>query len=354
MARRRKGSKKLRAVVLGAGKMGRALAFDLRRSGFDVVLVDARGGRGVEKADVRGFDLRGFDVAISAVPYAFNVELTRRAIAAGTPFVDLGGNTAVVRRQMKMRARVPVLPDAGLQPGLGAVLAGEAVRRLGGRADEIRVRVGGLPQRPRGRFRYQVVFAEEGLINEYVSRATVRRGGKVRSVAPLSGVETYGALEAFNTGGSASTLPATLRVRDLDVKTIRYAGHAALVRRAGVKTLLRESARSGPDWVVMTVWGRRGRRTVGWSLIDRARGRWSAMMRCTAFPASIVAQMAARGRLRAGALLQERDIPAAEMIRELRRRGVALTQLRGDDAAFLRKVAKRSAYNNRARRAYHP
>lgn len=329
--------------MLGAGKMGRALAFDLRRSGFDAVLVDARGGAGVVKADVRRFDLRGFDVAVSAVPYVFNIALTRRAIAAGTPFVDLGGNTAVVRRQMRLRSRVPVLPDAGLQPGLGAILAGEAVRRLGGRADEIRVRVGGLPARPRGRFRYQIVFAEEGLINEYVSPAKVLRGGKPRTVAPLTGVESYGALEAFNTGGSASTLPYTFegRVRELDVKTVRYAGHAALVRRAGVKALLRESAREGPDLVVMTVWGRRGRRTVGWTLLDRARGRWSAMMRCTAFPASIVAQMAARGRLRVGALLQERDVPAAEMIRELRKRGVLLTETGGLDTAFLQKAIKR-------------
>lgn len=331
----------MQAVVLGAGKMGRALAYDLRRSGFRVTLVDSRGGRGVVKADVRRFDLRGYDVAVSAVPYVFNLDLTRRAIAAGTPFVDLGGNTAVVRRQLKLRAGVPVAPDAGLQPGLGAILAGEAVRLLGGRADEVRVRVGGLPLKPRGRFRYQIVFAEEGLINEYVSRAAVIRNGRCTTVAPMTGVESYGALEAFNTGGSASTLPYSLKARELDVKTIRYAGHAALVKRVGVKALLRESARRGKDFVVMAVWARRGRRTVGWSLVDRAKGRWSAMMRCTAFPASIVAQLAARGRLRAGALLQERDVPAGVMIRELRKRGLSI--VRRDDVALLKQAIERSA-----------
>ena len=313
--------------------MGRALAFELERSGFEVVLVDARGGKGVVRCDVReaGPILRRVNVAISAVPFSHNLALTRLAIEARTHFCDLGGDTRVVRRQHKLherarRAGVCVVPDCGLMPGLGGALAGEVVRRLGGRADRLQVRVGGLPVRPREPYKYQLMFSEAGLLHEYTSRARVLRSGRIRTAAPLTGVEHYGPLEAFHTGGSASTLPDTFegRVKELDVKTIRYAGHAERVRRSSVTKLLRSIPKSGPDWVLMTVLGTRRVRTVGWVLTDRAGDGLSAMMRCTAFPASIVAQRAASGKIRPGVRLQERDVPVEGLVRGLRKRGLTL------------------------------
>ena len=48
--------------------------------------------------------LAGHDVVLSAVPYYFNLELTRAAVAAGVSFCDLGGNTEIVRRQHALDA----------------------------------------------------------------------------------------------------------------------------------------------------------------------------------------------------------------------------------------------------------
>jgi saccharopine dehydrogenase-like NADP-dependent oxidoreductase len=51
----------------------------------------------------------------------------------------------------------------------------------------------------------------------------------------------------------------------------------------------------------------------------------SAMMRTTAFPASIVVQMLASGAMsKRGAVLQERDVPADLFLEEVRKRGIKI------------------------------
>ena len=51
----------------------------------------------------------------------------------------------------------------------------------------------------------------------------------------------------------------------------------------------------------------------------------SAMMRTTAFPASIVVQMLASGAIgKRGAVLQERDVPADLFLKEIAKRGIQI------------------------------
>jgi lysine 6-dehydrogenase len=64
----------------------------------------------------------------------------------------------------------------------------------------------------------------------------------------------------------------------------------------------------------------------------------SAMMRTTAFPASIVLQMLASGKItKRGAVLQERDVPVDLFLDEVARRGIRI-DLEGAEA---RKVVAR-------------
>jgi saccharopine dehydrogenase-like NADP-dependent oxidoreductase len=57
---------------------------------------------------------------------------------------------------------------------------------------------------------------------------------------------------------------------------------------------------------------------------DTARGI-SAMMRTTAFPASIVVQMLASGAIsKRGGVLQERDVPADLFLEEVEKRGIKI------------------------------
>jgi lysine 6-dehydrogenase len=311
-------------------------------------------------------EMRRADVALSAAHYRFNDMLTAQAARTRTHLVDLGGNNDVVTRQLARsravaRAGVTVVPDTGLAPGMTNILALWAIAGMD-RVDCVRIRVGGVPLRPRPPLNYQLVFATEGLINEYVEDALVIRKGRVRSVPSLTDVETlrfgppFGTMEAFNTSGGASTLIRTLRgrVHDLDYKTIRYPGHCARMHalkslgmmdsrtlrvgevrvspRAVTGALLEKRLPSdGPDAVLVRVTAtglrRRRRRRVRVSLVDRfdrVTGL-SAMMRTTAFPSACIAWMLGRGIIaRPGVHEQERVVDPARFVREMRRAGLAI------------------------------
>src|SRR5262249_1775309 len=129
-----------------------------------------------------------YDACLSAVNYWFNLDLTRAAIEARTHFCDLGGNNTIVNEQLKLDAAafaagITVVPDCGLAPGMANVLAAHGMRKLD-EATSVRIRVGGLPQHPKPPLDYQLAFAVEGLINEYVERCVAVRDGVKLSVEP--------------------------------------------------------------------------------------------------------------------------------------------------------------------------
>lgn len=257
-----------RYVILGAGRQGVALAYDLVKNGeareitladtaLDVaeaacarlkaLLPDAPARYAARACDVTQTEqlaplLTGTDVVLSAVPYRFNVALTHAAIAAGASFCDLGGNTEVVRQQLALAdaarsAGVSIVPDCGLAPGLGNALAAHGVAGMD-TPQEVHVRCGGLPQERVGPLQYKLVFNFDGLINEYSGAGEFLRDGRRVDVPALTELETIdfppplGACEAAVTSGGTSTCPQTYlgRLRSYDYKTVRYPGHFAIVR----------------------------------------------------------------------------------------------------------------------------
>ncbi|MBW2261503.1 MAG: saccharopine dehydrogenase NADP-binding domain-containing protein [Deltaproteobacteria bacterium] len=372
-------------LILGSGRMARGLVHFLRRRDPDasIRVVDVVSSRAralarwaggpvtagrldlADRAAVRRALARA-DVAVSAAHYRFNPMLTAEAALTRTHLVDLGGNNDVVAKQLKLasrvaRAGVTVVPDTGLAPGMTNLLALWAIQGMD-RVASVRIRVGGVPLKPVPPFDYQLVFATEGLINEYVEDALVLRAGKVRSVPSLTDVETlrfpppFGRMEAFNTSGGASTLIRTLkgRVKDLDYKTIRYPGHCekmhalkhlglmddravrlggqAVRPRALTGLLLERGLPSqGPDAVLVRVSaeGVRGgrRRKVRINLVDTMDRRTglTAMMRCTAFPSACIAWMLGRGLIDApGVHEQESVVPVGRFVREMRGAGLRI------------------------------
>ena len=393
----------MRYLLLGAGLQGTAIAWDLLRQAEDTValtVVDrdpAALSRLAERLqhDPRLVLHRGdvedpvplaplfaaASVAVSAVNYWLNDELTSLAIAQCTHFLDLGGNNAIVARQFARdaaarQAGVTVVPDTGLAPGLAGILGWHLAQSLD-RCETVRLRVGGLPLDPRPPLNYQLVFAVQGLINEYIEECLVIREGEIRTVPGLSELETlffpppFGELEAFQTSGGTSTLPQSLhgRVRNLDYKTIRYRGHCEqirLLRDLGLtssepvavdgawvapRNLLAQQLeavlpREGDDVVLLlaeaegyTAAGAGGspprarRETI--RIIDRndPTTGLSAMTRMTGFPAAIIARMLATGEVSApGAVPQETIIPAEKMLAALAQRGVRIERWQSDPA----------------------
>lgn len=380
----------MRFLVLGAGQQGFAAALDLARTPdvTEVVIADVNADRArrmaehlsggpaavrAETIDVGNEPrlaarLAGYDVVISAVPYFLNARLTRAAIDARVSFCDLGGNTDVVREQEGLdpearEAGVTIVPDCGLAPGMANVLAVAGIQRLD-RADEVHIRVGGLPLNPQPPLNYMMVFSMHGLLNEYLGKATVLRNGKLTTVDTLSEVEELefpkpvGRCEAFVTLGGTSTMPWTYegKVRSLDYKTVRYPGHAAQIAMFRLLGLLEKqpvvvdgtsvSPRAvfaavaeprltfpgEPDLAVMRVQvtGRKdGKpREIVFEMLDRMdrkRGV-TAMMRTTSYPTAAAALMIARGEVPfKGVAAMERAIPAEPFLRELKRHELKIT-----------------------------
>jgi len=376
----------MRLLVLGAGMMGSAIAYDLsRREEPEEIHIADRERERAEAVAGRLADRRvvphrldataphavrelmaDCDVAISAVPYFLNLGLARAAVESGTHFCDLGGNNRIVEQELALdeaarTAGVTVIPDCGLAPGLVNLLAVAAIEGLDD-VDTVRIRVGGLPQHPRPPLDYQLVFSAHGLLNEYVEDATVLQDGRIASVPSLTGIEgiafpaPYERLEAFHTSGGSSTLPQTLagRVRNLDYKTIRYRGHAAKVaamaklgffdtqpRRVGdgdvaprdlAVALFTERLSFGePDVVLLrvTAEGRGSDRAtcVSYEMIDTydEEADLSAMMRTTGFPIAQIGTMLASGQIPSrGALPQEVCVPTAPFLAGLEERGLVI------------------------------
>lgn len=384
----------MKILVLGAGRMGFGAGYDLAHNSdaveqITIADVDEARARDIAerlstatppkkitpaRVDVRDREqtvalMRGHDAAISCVTYHHNVSLAQAAIEARTNFCDLGGNNDVVAQELALdreaRERgINIIPDCGLAPGMVSVLVAHGAARFK-ELREVHIRVGGLPQTPKPPLDYQIVFSVEGLINEYVERARVIRGGEITEVESLTEIETlqfpapFDQLEAFQTSGGTSTLPETFngRVRELDYKTIRYPGHCARFkllidlglatserievdganiqpRRVLGEMLLRHLPADEPDAVLVRVefQGETNESThkiLRYDIVDLfdARTGLSAMMRTTAFPASIIAQMMARGAIsNKGAIPQERCVPPEEFVAGLAARDININE----------------------------
>lgn len=170
--------------------------------------------------------------------------------------------------------------------------------------------------------------------------------------------DDFPALEAFQTSGGTSTLPDTFlgKIKELDYKTIRYAGHcekfktmidlglcssdeilidyAKITPRKVFGELLQKYLPADePDYVLVRLefaGTQNGeRKHLRYDIVDKfdEETHLSAMMRTTAFPATIIAQMMAKGDvLMRGATPQEKAIDAEKFVAELARRNIVILE----------------------------
>ena len=325
----------------------------------------------------------GHDGVLSAVPYFFNLGLAKAAIAAGCHFADLGGNNTVVTQEFALEheaedAGLAIAPDCGLSPGMASILGGELLRRIGGKADALKIFVGGLPQTPRPPFNYQLVFSVEGLINEYSEPAKILRDGKMITIEPLTEVEAFAMegfpqLEAFHTSGGTSPLPESFQghVGECFEKTLRYPGHVRMLRalydlglfssrkrlvsgteiapRQIISRLFEEKfASDEPEVTLLRVEAHHDDVVASFSMIDYTDPvtGLTSMMRTTAWPASIVLQMLISGEItKRGGVHQETDVPAQLFLNEMGRREVVIHYRIESAEEFLQTLAATAEEN---------
>jgi lysine 6-dehydrogenase len=377
----------MRLLVLGGGAQGSAAAYDLLGDDQveEVVIGDMevgpapgflephlRGRLHLERVDARDPEsvqraMEGMDGVVCALPYYFNLPMSRLAIEAGAHFADLGGNTEIVEEQRaldgKARARgLSVIPDCGLAPGMVNILAQAGIDALD-ETDSVRMWVGGLPQHPEPPLNYQIVYSLEGVLDYYTTPGLALHEGEPMEVEPLTGVEELdfpeplGTLEAFYTAGGVSTLPYRYRgrIRTMEYKTLRYPGHAVIMRAIRELGLLdsepvqvdgaeitprqffidrvtpRLRRPGSPDLAVLRVevCGTRAGSPAGirFDVLDRfdpATGI-SAMMRATGFSLALTGLMQCRGEIReAGVRTPDEVVDPATYMDGMARRGLEI------------------------------
>jgi lysine 6-dehydrogenase len=384
-------------AVVGAGRQGTACAYDMARWGEAkrVILIDKElaiaeraaqrvndlTGRNVAQAaqvdvtDTRALEqaLEGVQAFVSAVPYYYNLDITRIAIQVKACMCDLGGNTDIVRQQhafneQAQRAGISIIPDCGQVPGMGTSLTVYAMGLLNEVID-VFMWDGGLPQYPQPPFNYLLTFHVAGLTNEYAEPAIFLRDGKITQVEPMTEVErvefpdSVGTLEAFVAGGGTSTMPWTFegKLRTLQNLTLRYPGHYQQLRAFwdlglwdlkpltinGMEIAPREvfhalyepkvtfpcDREKGKDIVLVRVKavgkkaGQPAQAIV--ELVDRydEKTGFTAMERTTGWDAAIVAEMMAHEQTPRGAGGVESFVPAVPFVNELRRRGLYIKEI---------------------------
>ena len=372
-----------RALVLGGGMIGCAVAYDLATdAAFDVTVADvspqrlaavgAKTGATTVEADLSRADAvrtlaADYDLVVGALPSTVGYQTIAAVIDAGRPCVDISfmPEDALALDAAARAKGVTVVADCGVAPGLSNMMVGFAAAQVAA-VRRVDIRVGGLPRERRWPFEYKAGFAPSDVIEEYMRPSRVVEGGRAVTKPALSGVELtdvagVGTLEAFITDGLRS-LVRTIRADAMEERTLRYPGHAHLMRvfrESGffsadaidvngqrVRPIDVTSALLFPKWTfaegeadltAMRVRvegnGDRDVQTFEWNLLDYydARTGFRSMSRTTGFTAAIVARLVARGTFTRPGVCAPETIGAQAglldgVVADLRERGIRVTE----------------------------
>ena len=363
-----------RVLIVGAGRQGRAIAYNLSFD-HEIILVD----KDPEKiSDFIIFSQENFPESasiqfqsldasnpedwslmykpegiVNSASYMLSEKLTEYAIKNNIHYVDLGGNPDIVSIQHKMHnsaleKNISVVPDCGLAPGLGQLLASYGLSRLPD-SKNVKIYCGGLPKKPLdNKFKHYLFFAAEGLLNEYSGSEMILEDGELKEKECLVGkefvgIEGLGNFEASLTRGGISTAASSFYgvLDTYKYKTLRWPGHWDLMFRwkedgffeenwqenaldFAEKKLGLKIPTSEEDMVVLLVkvFGESSQMEI--LLIDEndIKTGLTSMERTTGFPAAEIIRLAIKGDLKSGVLTHELDLPSKTILRRLEKVGL--------------------------------
>ncbi len=236
-------------AVLGAGLVGSAIIKDLAAD-FAVIAADANPNalerlHAIPRVTPTQADLSDpaqitaaiadADLVACAVPGFMGFATLKTIIRAGKNVVDISffPEDPFELNALARENGVTAVVDCGVAPGLCNIIAGYVHHQFD-RTDEYVCYVGGLPKERTLPFQYKAVFSPIDVLEEYTRPARLVEHGKIVTRPALSDVELIdfpgvGTLEAFNTDGLRSLIK-TLDVPFMKEKTMRYPGHAELMR----------------------------------------------------------------------------------------------------------------------------
>ena len=240
-------TKKINSVlVIGLGKVGGLVARLLHENGYQVTGLDRDEEPGLPFNTLAGNVqdskklkslLQNHDAVVTCLPYHLNLTVAQTAHQAGCHYFDLTedvGTTNAIRK-LAETAKGVMVPQCGLAPGFIGIIGANLVKPFD-KLRSIELRVGALPQHPRGMLGYAFNWSPEGVVNEYLNDCEAIKHGNRAKIPAMEGLETIVIdgvqLEAFTTSGGLGTMCETFdqKVTNLNYKTIRYPGHCQLMR----------------------------------------------------------------------------------------------------------------------------
>lgn len=236
-------------LVLGAGRVGRAIALDLA-SAYSVTVLDRSAGAldslkqeaphihtvqgDLSDSALLNKHLSEADLVVTAVPGYMGYRTLERVVRAGKKVVDISffPEDPYTLEDLARQKGATVIVDAGVAPGLSNFLLGHEIAQQP--VESFVCYVGGLPVERSWPFQYKAPFSPADVIEEYTRPVRQRIGGALLTKAPLSDLELIdipgvGVLEGFNTDGLRTLLRNTT-VPTLIEKTLRYPGHAEYIQ----------------------------------------------------------------------------------------------------------------------------
>jgi saccharopine dehydrogenase-like NADP-dependent oxidoreductase len=285
--------------------------------------------------------LRGKFAVLSAAPYHLTYKVAEAAKVAGAHYLDLTEDVASTRKVKALAADgdIAFIPQCGLAPGFISIVAADLASHFD-ELHDVRLRVGALPKYPSNALNYNLTWSTDGVINEYCEPCEAIVDGLPRQTRALEENESFSldgvTYEAFNTSGGLGTLCETLagKVRNLNYRTIRYPGHAAIMkallndlrlrdRRDLLKDILEQSVPATMQDVVIvfvTVSGLKNGHLVQETYANKIYAREmggrmvSAIQITTASGICAVLDMLASGRLAARGFVRQEEIGLGEFL----------------------------------------
>ena len=327
----------MRAIVLGVGRMGTAIAYAMDKFGFGTVGMDTdpnaannmpEGSKSFFVVDDAEDTCEGIvssgprpDIVISSLPYHQTEVVGKWCVDNEVRYCDLGGRVDVsenINAYAKEKATKPVFTDLGLAPGWVNILAEQGCKEIYGEVENVKMMVGGLPdymESSNNPLRYSITWSVDGLINEYRDNCFILEDGEIKTVRGMDGLEnieseSFGKMEAFYTSGGVSHSIHSMKergVKNCSYKTIRYRGHGDMVRflirdcnlddETLTKIFQDGCGAANKDEVLVVAEVEAGDKKWRKEKVVKSDDKFSAMQKSTAFSISSVAKIMAEGKL---------------------------------------------------------
>ena len=235
---------------VGAGLVGKTMALELSKeyqvhlgdSNLDLLksIKEQNESIHINKIDVQDKDslslwISDADIVLLAVPGFLGYEALQTIIECGKDVVDISFSPENILQldDLAKEKGVTAIVDAGVAPGIPNFLLGYWNNKI--KIHSFDYSVGGLPKNPIPPFNYKAPFSPIDVIEEYTRPARMMIDSKIITKPALTDIKVIeidrvGKLEAFNTDGLRSLIKTMKHIPNMKEKTLRYPGHAELIK----------------------------------------------------------------------------------------------------------------------------